>query len=477
MPDNSKIAADVLDAVGGKDNVTSVTHCMTRLRFTLKDSGIPDAKQIKRIDGVIGAQESGGQLQVIIGQNVPKVYDEVCRLGGFARKAAIDENLDADLQREPLTLKRVGNNILNYLSGSMVPMIPVLLCAGLFKTVAVVLGPTMLNVITEESDLSVLMNMLYNAGFYFLPIYLGYNAAKQIGLTPALGAFMGGILIEPTFVQMAADGASFSVYGIPCTPGSYAQTVAPILLSVFAMYYIERFFKRIMPDALTTIFTPFLTMVVAVPLTLCLLAPLGSWVGEALAYLFQAAGNAGYLVRVIATGLLCAVFLPVVITGMHTTFYMLAFATLATVGYDNFILVAFTIGLWPCYGMEFGSWLRMRDKHEKSQALGFFVSNIVGGVGEPFIYGMMFRYRRLFVVNTIAAFITGALAAALNVTVYVAGGSSNALNLVGFIGGDGNNFMMAVITAAIGFVVGAVLTYLFGFTEDELENGPVGERA
>ena len=477
MPDNRRIAEDVLEAVGGKDNVTSVAHCMTRLRFTLKDAGIPDAKQIKQIDGVIGAQESGGQFQVIIGQNVPKVYDELCQLGGFAKKAAIDENLDAGQQNEPLTLKRVGNNILGYLSGSVVPMIPVLLCAGLFKTVAVVLGPTMLNVITEDSDLYVLMDMLYNAGFYFLPIYLGYNAAKQIGLTPALGAFMGGILIEPTFVEMATEGVSFSVYGIPCTPGSYAQTVTPILLSVFAMYYIERFFRKIMPDALTTIFTPFLTMVISVPLTLCLLAPLGSWIGEGLAYIFQLAGNSGFAVRLISMGILCALFLPIVVTGMHASLYVLGFATLAAVGYDNFLLVCFTIGLWPCYGIEFGSWLRLRNKHEKSQALGFFVTNIVGGVGEPFIYGMMFRYRRLFVIDAIAAFITGVTAAALNLTYYVAAGASNALNLLCFVGGDGNNLLMAIITAAIGFVVGAVLAYLFGFTEDELENGPVGERA
>lgn len=477
MADNKQVAADVLEAVGGKSNVSFVTHCMTRLRFTLKDRAIPDVDAIKKIDGVLGVQDSGGQLQVIIGQNVPKVYDVLCAMGGFSKQAAIDENLDADMAKEPLTLKRVGSNILNYLSGSMVPLIPVLLCAGLFKTVAVVLGPTMLNVITEESDLSVLMNMLYNAGFYFLPIYLGYNAAKQIGLTPALGAFMGGILIEPTFVEMASEGASFSVYGIPCTPADYSQTVVPILLGVFVMCYIERFFKKVMPDALTTIFTPFLTMAVAVPITLCFLAPIGSWVGEALAYIFQAAGNAGYLVHILATGLLCAIFLIVVTSGTHITFYMLAYAALAATGYDNFLLVAFTIGLWPCYGCEFGSWLRMRDKHEKGQALGFFVSNIVGGVGEPFIYGMMFRYRRLWVIDMIAAFFTGALAAALDVRVYVSGTSSNVLNLLAFVGGDGNNFMMAVIVAVVGFVVGAVLTYLFGFTKDELENGPVSERA
>ena len=146
---------------------------------------------------------------------------------------AIEENLNS--ASEKLTPQAIGNNILNYLSGSMVPLIPVLMCAGLFKTVGVILGPTMAGVISETSDIYILMNILYDAAFYFLPIYLGYNAAKNIGVTPVLGAFMGGILIDPAMIQMAQDGAAFSVYGIPCIPGNYTQSVIPILLSVWAM--------------------------------------------------------------------------------------------------------------------------------------------------------------------------------------------------------------------------------------------------
>ena len=117
MANNKKIAADVLEAVGGKSNVSFATHCMTRLRFTLKDHTVPDPKAIKKLDGVLGAQESGGQFQIIIGQNVPKVYDELCILGGFSKRAAIDENLDGP--EEKLTPKTVGKNAMNYLAGSM----------------------------------------------------------------------------------------------------------------------------------------------------------------------------------------------------------------------------------------------------------------------------------------------------------------------------------------------------------------------
>lgn len=350
MADNKQIAADVLDAVGGKENVTFVAHCTTRLRFNLKDIDAPDIESIKKIKGVIGAQISGGQFQVIIGQNVPKVYDELCQLGGLAKQDAIDENLDRG--KEPITPKAVGNNILNYLSGSMVPLIPVLLCAGLFKTIAVILGPTMTGVASETNDIYVLMNMLYDAAFYFIPIYIGFNAAKNLGVTPALGAFMGGILIDPTMLQMAQEGTSFSVFGIPCIPGNYAQSVIPILLSVWAMSYIECFFKKHVPDTLTTVFTPFLTMAVAVPVSLCFLAPLGSWLGNGLAAFFMFPGTSGGLLAVIGGGLLAALWLLMVISGMHGAVIMIAIANFIATGTDSFILVATTVSLWAAYGCE-----------------------------------------------------------------------------------------------------------------------------
>lgn len=473
MADNKKIAADVLEAVGGKENVTFVAHCMTRLRFNLKDIDMPDIKEIKKINGVLGAQISGTQFQVIVGQNVPKVYDELCKLGGFAKQDAIDENLDTPKQK--LTPKVIGNNILNYLSSSMVPMIPVLMCAGLFKTVAVVLGPTMAGVLTETSDLYVLMNMVYDAAFYFIPIYLGYNAAKNIGVTPVLGAFMGGILIDPTMIQMATDGAQFSVYGIPCVAANYTQSVIPILLSVWAMSYIERFFKKYVPDTLTTVFTPFLTMIVSLPVSLCALAPLGSWLGNGFAAFFEFIGSQGGVVAVFGAGLLAALWLPMIISGMHVAVIMVAIANFMLTGVDSFILPATIISLWSVYGCEVASWIKLRNKEEKSLCLGYVTANMIGGVGEPFIYGMMFRYRRLFPCTMAGSFVAGAVAMALGVNVYVMA-ASNVLNVLAFVGGDAQNFINMAIAAAAGFIVSFALSFFMGFTEDELENGPVSER-
>ena len=476
MADNKQIAANVLEAVGGKSNVSFVTHCMTRLRFTLKDRTIPDVDAVKKINGVIGVQEAGGQFQVIIGQNVPKVYDELCALGGFAKQDAIQENLDPNLPKEKLTPALVGTKILNYLSGSMMPLIPVLMVGGLFNVIGTVVSPTMLNLMPAESDFVVLMNMMYNACFYFLPIYLGFNAARQLGATPALGALMGGVLLEPTFMQMAADGTPFSVYGIPCTPETYSQTVIPILLSVAVMSLFEKFFRKHVPEAVSTIFVPLFTMALALPFALCLLGPLGQWIGDVIAAILNAAGSAGGIWTVLAAGVLAAFWLPIIITGMHGPIIMLALANLMATGSDSFILVATNLRVWGTYAIFLACALKLRNKQERSRAFGYFITQIVGGVGEPGIYGLMLRYRKTFVVSIVTSFATGVLGALLHVTLYIPS-SSNFLSILSYLGGSTGNLINACITAAFSFIIAFLGVWFFGFSEDELEHGPVSERS
>lgn len=475
MADNKQIAANVLEAVGGKSNISFVTHCMTRLRFTLKDRTVPDISAIKKLKGVLGAQESGGQLQVIIGQNVPKVYDELCAIGGFSKQAAIDENLDTSIEK--LTPAGVGKRVMNYLAGSMTPMIPVLLAAGLFKTIGVVLGPNMLAIMAADSDLVRFMDMIYNAAFYFMPIYLGFNAAKQIGLTPILGAFLGGMLIEPTFSALAAEGASFSIYGfLPCTPGVYAQTVLPILLTIPVAYVAERLMRKYMPDALQTVFVPFFTLGITLPVSLCLLSPIGSWLGNGLAGIFEFLGTSGGIVSVLGGGILAAAWLPMVLTGMHITLIGIAQVAFLQAGQDPFVFVAIMISLWAGFATQIAAFLRFKLKSEKSACAGYIVAQLIGGVGEPFLYGMSFRYPRLFLCSMIGSFVSGAVALALGVTAYVAGLPSSLLSILTFVGGGNENLMFACIAAAAGFAVSFAATWFFGFTKDELENGPVSER-
>lgn len=173
-----KVANGVLAAVGGSANISSVTHCMTRLRFNLKDESVPNDEEIQNIPGVIGVNRAGGQYQIIIGQAVSKVYDALLAVGNLTRNAPINENLD-DRSKEKLTFKSVGNMILNKLAGCLTPLIPMLIAASMFKMFAAILGPSMLHVIGTKTSLYQLFTLVGDAGFYFFPVILGYTAAKQ----------------------------------------------------------------------------------------------------------------------------------------------------------------------------------------------------------------------------------------------------------------------------------------------------------
>ena len=180
-------ATQVLEAVGGTQNISSVTHCITRLRFNLKDESVSNDEEVEKIPGVAGVMRTGGQYQVIIGQTVDKVYDALCEVGNLK-----NNDLDDELEgKEPLTFKSVGNKILNSLAGCLTPLIPMLIAGALFKTIVAVFGPDMLNVLSEKSDLYQLFTFVGDAAFYFFPVVIGYTAAKQFKCNPVIGMFLG----------------------------------------------------------------------------------------------------------------------------------------------------------------------------------------------------------------------------------------------------------------------------------------------
>ena len=246
MTDNKKIAEQVLAAVGGAANLKDATHCMTRLRLYLKDDSLPKDDEVKKISGVLGVVRGGQQYQIVIGTNVPKVYEELCKLAGISASAAVKDDAaaaeDAAITKRKLTPKQVGKNIMGYLAGCMTPMIPVLLAGGLFRAVNSIFGPDLLGLYTLESNLYILFDFLYDAAFYFMPILVGYNAAKQLGVNGMLGSFIGSVLMVPDFAAFATNGQTFTVFGIPATVTNYAQTVLPVMLSVplFCLVYKTR---------------------------------------------------------------------------------------------------------------------------------------------------------------------------------------------------------------------------------------------
>lgn len=461
--DNKKIAQEVLEAVGGKDNVTSATHCMTRLRLNLKDMGLPNEETVKNINGVIGVVQAGGQYQIIIGQNVPKVYAEFCAMTGLAVQETINENLDGP--KEKLTLKGIGKMIMDYTAGTMAPMIPAMMGAGLCKALVALLGPNMLNLIGETHNLYILLNFVYDGFFYFLPIMVGFNAAKKVNLSPTLGALMGGILLAPAFMDIVTAGTPFDILGIPVTLVNYSQSMVPALLSVAFMGLIYRFLAKVMPDTLTTIFTPFLTVVISVPVSLIALAPLGNIIANALGAGIAAFGSLGF----IGSAFIGAIWEFLVMTGMHGPVIMTMMVDFFEKGYMSGAGVAPAAATWACWGVALGAFLRLKNKQEKSTAGGFFVSGIVGGITEPTLYGLCMKYRRCFLTLVIGGAVGGAYLGFTKVCTYVMGGASNFLNLINYTGSTTANLVNGIIGNLLALVVAAVATYFIGFSKDELK--------
>lgn len=467
MADNERIAREVLAAAGGKDNIKAAYHCMSRLRLNVLDGSKVDEAAAQRIDGVLGLHKMGGQYQFIIGQNVAEVYAEFCKQAQVDRRAAIDEAPDAPVEK--LTLRGVGEHVLDYLSGSIAPVIPALMVAGLFKTVQVVCGPTLLGVLSDTDGLSILLNMVFNAVFFYLPFHLGYGAAQKIGIRPVYGLILAGVLLEPNYMQLVTDGGSLVIFGIPVHMVSYAQSVMPILLCVWLTSYVEKFFNRVTPEMIKTIFVPFLTMLVMIPVSLVAVAPLGSILGEYVGQGLFALGNAGGLVSVLALGLLTAVQPLLVVTGMHTVLSTLGITVLMEHGSESFVLVANNLSNWAVWAVAFAAFVRFRQGADRENALGCFIAGFVGGITEPGLYGICLRFGRAFSGAIAGGLIAGLYCGITHVTYYVPGASS-VMSVLNFVGGDGiMNAVNAAIAGILGFAVSFAVTYFFGFTKEEIE--------
>lgn len=464
MNKNKEIAEQILEEIGGSDNVLDVAHCMTRLRLTLKDDTIVSDDSIKAISGVISIVRTGGQYQIVIGQNVSKVYTEFCKLGNIKKSESTNKKIDKKVKK--LTKKEAMNHALNYISGSMVAMLPIILSAALLKSLVSIFGPDLLGWISADGEIASLLNMVYSAGFYFFPIYIGYTAAKKLNTSVPLAMFLGGVLVCPTFAEMAEKNAAFSVFGIPATAYNYSSTVLPMLLIVAVMAVVYKFIEKHIPTALNSTLTPTLTILIMLPISLCLLAPLGNILGTYLAnlmiWIHETFGFIG-------VGIISALYLPMVITGMHSPICAIAFTQLFSTGSENLVFVGGLIASCALMAMDAALYLKIKDRNEKATILGALISMIASNVSEPSLYGVALPHRKSFLMMMIGAFVGGCYAglfnAAIHSAIYVF-----PLSLLQLSGSDNTAFVNGVIGCLIAMGVTFVLTYLFGLTTKESQS-------
>ena len=450
----------ILENVGGKDNVSGAVHCMTRLRLTVKDQSKVNVDGIKAIKGVLGSQFSGGQFQVIIGQHVSQVYPEFCAIAGVGAETAIDENLD---DKEPFDIKKVPSKVLDYISGSIAPILPIMMAAGFFKMFYSILGPDLMNVMANETQFMRILYIVGNAGFYFMPVFVAWSAAKKMNTSIPMSLLLGVLLVDPNILEIVTAGESFKIYGIiPMQLNNYTQSLIPILLTVWALKYVYKFFDKVMPNAIRVFGVPFCTTIVMVPLMFCVLAPVGNWIGTGLSFIFEGLYNvAGPL----AIGIIAAFWPFLVATGMHIAVIQIAMINLTTLGYDPIVLAGANIANYALMGMALAYFIRSKGE-EKQLGGANALTLIVGGISEPTLFGVLLRNKRAMICQIVGGFAGGLVGGIFGVAVYTLG-ASNFMTVLQYAGGPGTNFTHAVIASVIAFVVALAVGLVIGFGDQK----------
>lgn len=464
--DYNRIASDILEHVGGKENVKNVTHCFTRLRFVLKDESKAQKEIVEHLEGVISVVVAGGQFQVVCGAKVTKIFDEVEKLVGV-------QSGSSEKQKFSLNL------ILQKISEIFTPLVPAIAAAGLIKgLLAAAAKFPMLGEFTASSTYTIL-NTASNIIFYFMPIFLAYTAAKALKCSPVIAMVLGGFLCHPTIDALIQDvGSKSTIFGLPVvkqafTIGestkvfSYTESVIPIILLVIVLAFLERGLKKIIPEILQIILVPGISLIVMIPIALVVLGPVGIYVGFGIQWLYQALYSFSPVLGGIVIGGLWGVC---VIFGAHRALLPIGLNDVAISGTNTLMCFAGSANFAQA-GAALGVTLKSKSAETKQVAGAGALSAFLVGVTEPAIYGVNLRLKRPMVCAVIAGALGGAIMGIGNAV--NTGFANNGILTIMSYYGEGTSlgqFASYLIGIAVAFFGAAILTYLVGFEEVPAED-------
>lgn len=444
--DFKQLAATILENVGGKENVDKVVHCATRLRFTLKDESKANTDAIKGTKGVLSVINAGGQYQVVIGPDVPQVYQQVVALGGFETAAAVEDPKAAkEDNRSPLS------RVLESIASIFQPIIPAITGAGLLKAFMALF--VTLGWLDNTTQTYTILNAFADSAFYFLPILLGASAARSFKCNQYVAMALGGILVYPQFVSLLAGEEAVHLFGLPVTQATYSSSVVPILLGVWFMSLVEHFVQKISPQAIKFFSVPLASIFVAGTVTVIVLGPIGTWIGNLIAAFFTwLTATAGWLVPTLV-GILNPLL---VMTGTHYGLIPIGTNNLATAGFDTVVGPGMLTSNVAQGAAGLAVALRTRNKDTKQLATSAGLTGVLG-ITEPVLYGVNLRFVYPLIAAMVGGGVGGLYLGITGVGRYAAG-SPGLLVLPAYIGGDGmGNFVNACIGTVIAMVVSFVV--------------------
>lgn len=462
--DYRKLVEQILEYIGGETNIIDCFHCLTRLRIVVKNIDIVNIGDLKELPGIIKVNVVGSQVQCVIGPNVVSVYEAFCEIINMDEKSnEKSDTKNITSEEKKVNLKSIFGNVLEAISSCVQPILPVIICGGMLKFIATLFGPAMLGICELDSDFITLITMVGDAAFYFLPVMIGYTGSKYFGCSLSTGLLVGGILLHPTLITLIEAGNDFTVYGIPMTLNNYANSIIPMILITYVMTYVEKFFNRITPNMLKLLLVPLFTVLVMLPIGLCILGPLGLIVGNFISETLVLITNS---TGIFGIALAAAVWVPLVMTGMHLPVATLAIISFTEIGYDKGILCGVGVAMFAIMGMCLGFMIKTKSIDGKAVGLSCLISQALGGVSEPAIYGIGIKYRKPFLSMILGGFAGGVFMGIFNVQMNSMA-LSNVLGILQFSAGTTNNFIFGTVGCIFTVIITTIFTYTIGFNENE----------
>lgn len=460
--DFKQAAKDILEKVGGAQNVANMTHCATRLRLNLVDRSLADDDKIEAFPGVLNVIYKAGQYQILIGTEVPKLYAEFEKL------------IKAEHGEEPaeLTEGRTGEGgkgsiigrVFSAIASIFAPLLPALAGSGILRGLLIL--SVQLGLIKEASGTYTILYAASMSVFYFLPVLLAFTSAKRFGASPYISALIGAALLYPDFINLmgkAGNGATTDFFGVPAILMNYNSTVVPIILSIWAYSYLYKFLDRKISENLKLVVLPLISLLVMVPLTIIVIGPIGVYSGEGIAYVVNwLIARSSVLAGIVVGG----GWSVLVSLGIHWAINPIMINNVSTNGFDYIVPWTFACN-FAVIGTTIGVWLKARNTKLRGFALTGLVTIALSAIIEPTLFGLLVKNRKLWLAQIIGGCVGGGYLGLTKVVTnaFVFG---SVTTFPAFVEKNAGNFINAMIGLAISLAVSAVLAYFFTNRDEKL---------
>lgn len=459
--DYKQAAKDILKDIGGAENVGNMTHCATRLRLNLIDRSLADDAKVESIPEVLNVVYKAGQYQVLIGTEVPKVYDEFEKLVKIARGDAPAELTE---DQEKAAKGSIISRMFSAISAIFAPLLPALAGSGILRGLLIL--AVQVGFIKTGSGTYTILYAASMSVFYFLPVLLAFTSAKRFGASPYLSALIGAALLYPDLINLmgkTGNGAMTNFFGIPTVLMNYNSTVVPIILAIWAYSYLYKWLDRHITENLKLVILPLVSLAVMLPLTIIVIGPLGVYSGEAIAWFVNwLIGRSSILAGIVVGG----GWSVLVSMGIHWAINPIMINNIANNGFDYICPWTFACN-FAVIGMTIGVWFKSRNSKLRSFALTGLVTIGLSAIIEPTLFGLLVKNRKLWLAQIIGGAVGGAYLGLTKVVTnaFVFG---SVTTFPAFIEKNGANFLNAIIGLGISLVVAAVLAYIFTSREEKL---------